>query len=125
MVCKTRHDPLHRMALVPRVMEARGLDVTPPMIDKFQQVGDSAAVAILQRIYRDEIGHVRIGNFWYQALCAREGLDPRDNFSQFARSSTWAGRLRGPFNWPARIQAGFAEQELSVPWSGTLDQRRR
>jgi len=113
MVCKTRHDALHRMALVPRVMEARGLDVTPPMIDKFQQVGDSAAVAILERIYRDEIGHVRIGNFWYQALCAREGLDPTTTFRSLL-GEYMDGPLRGPFNWPARIQAGFAEQELSA-----------
>ena len=113
MVCKTRHDALHRMALVPRVMEARGLDVTPPMIGKFQQVGDSAAVAILERIYRDEIGHVRIGNFWYQALCERRGLDPAITFRRLL-GEYMDGPLRGPFNWPARIEAGFAEQELSA-----------
>lgn len=113
MVCKTRHDALHRMALVPRVMEARGLDVTPAMIDKFEQVGDDAAVAILERIYRDEIGHVRIGNFWYQALCERRGVDPETTFRRLL-GEYMGGPLRGPFNWPARIQAGFGEQELSA-----------
>jgi len=113
MVCKTRHDALHRMALVPRVMEARGLDVTPAMIDKFQQVGDSAAVAILERIYRDEIGHVRIGNFWYQELCERRGVDPAATFRRLL-GEYMDGPLRGPFNWTARIQAGFEEQELSA-----------
>lgn len=113
MVCRTRHDALHRMALVPRVMEARGLDVTPAMIDKFQQVGDTAAVAILERIYRDEIGHVRIGNFWYQTLCEREGRDPAATFRRLL-GEYMDSPLRGPFNWPARIQAGFAEQELKA-----------
>jgi uncharacterized ferritin-like protein (DUF455 family) len=111
MVCKTRHDALHRMALVPRVMEARGLDVTPAMIDKFQQVGDVAAVAILERIYQDEIGHVRIGNFWYRALCKRQQLDPAATFRGLL-DDYMGGPPHGPFNWPARIQAGFAEQEL-------------
>jgi uncharacterized ferritin-like protein (DUF455 family) len=112
MVCKTRHDALLRMALVPRVMEARGLDVTPAMIDKFQQVGDAAAVAILKRIYRDEIEHVRIGNFWYQTLCEHRQLDPVATF-RCLLDEYMGGPPRGPFNWPARIQAGFAEQELS------------
>lgn len=111
MVCKTRHDPLHRMALVPRVMEARGLDVTPALIERFRQVDDVAAVAILERIYREEIGHVRIGNFWYQALCERQGLDPVTTFRGLV-GEYMHGQLHGPFNWPARIQAGFAEQEL-------------
>jgi uncharacterized ferritin-like protein (DUF455 family) len=113
MVCRTRHDPLHRMALVPRVMEARGLDVTPAMIEKFDQVGDTAAVAILERIYHDEIDHVRIGNHWYQLFCDQRGIDAQSQFKLLV-DDYMGGKLRGPFNWPARLEAGFAEAELSA-----------
>ena len=118
MVCKTRHDVLHRMALVPRVMEARGLDVTPGMIDRFDQVGDAQAVDILKVIYADEIGHVAIGNFWYQRLCAERGLEPGSTF-QLLVDEYLGGKLRGPFNWSARLEAGFSETELKA-----LEQRR-
>lgn len=113
MVCKTRHDVLHRMALVPRVMEARGLDVTPSMIAKFKQNNDSVAVEILEIIYRDEIGHVRIGNHWYGYLCEQQGLDAEKTFRDLVMQYM-DGNLRGPFNWPARIEAGFQEAELSA-----------
>jgi uncharacterized ferritin-like protein (DUF455 family) len=113
MTCKTRHDPLHRMALVPRVMEARGLDVTPAMIEKFGQHDDRAAVAILEQIYRDEIGHVRIGNRWYRELCKRQGVDAEATFRDLI-DEYMGGKLRGPFNWPARIEAGFEADELST-----------
>jgi len=113
MVCKTRHDSLHRMALVPRVMEARGLDVTPAMIKKFRQYDDLAAVAILEQIYRDEIGHVRIGNHWYRELCRQRGLDAEATFRDLI-DQYMGGKLRGPFNWPARIEAGFEADELSA-----------
>ena len=116
MVCKTRHDALHRMALVPRVMEARGLDVTPLMIKKFGQADDAAAVAILERIYRDEIDHVRIGNRWYQLLCDQQGLDAESTFRALI-DQYMGGNLRGPFNWAARIEAGFSAEEL-----GSLEQ---
>jgi uncharacterized ferritin-like protein (DUF455 family) len=113
MVCRTRHDPLHRMALVPRVMEARGLDVTPAMIEKFDQVGDTAAVAILERIFDDEIDHVRIGNHWYQLFCDQRGIDAQSQFKLLV-DDYMGGKLRGPFNWPARLEAGFSEAELSA-----------
>jgi uncharacterized ferritin-like protein (DUF455 family) len=113
MVCKTRHDALHRMALVPRVMEARGLDVTPMMIKKFGQVDDAAAVMILERIYRDEIDHVRIGNHWYHFLCDQQGVDPVSTFRELIEMYM-GGKLRGPFNWPARLEAGFAAEELKA-----------
>ena len=113
MVCKTRDDVLHRMALVPRVMEARGLDVTPGMIERFQQVGDSEAVDILRIIYADEIGHVRIGNHWYQFLCEQQQLDPVATFQNLI-AEYLGGQLRGPFNWPARLEAGFEEAELKA-----------
>ena len=112
MVCKTRHDALHRMALVPRVMEARGLDVTPAMIAKFSQVQDKPAVAILQQIYQDEIGHVRIGNHWYRHLCDQRGVDAEITFRELL-DRYMGGKLRGPFNWPARIEAGFETSELT------------
>jgi uncharacterized ferritin-like protein (DUF455 family) len=112
MVCRTRHDVLHRMAMVPRVMEARGLDVTPLMIRKFRQVDDDAAVAILEQIYRDEIDHVRIGNHWYQLLCDQQGLDAETTFRRLI-DQYMRGKLGGPFNWPARIEAGFKAAELS------------
>lgn len=111
MVCRTRHDVLHRMALVPRVMEARGLDVTPGMIERFQQVNDSGAVEILRVIYADEIGHVRIGNHWYQTLCEQRHLDPVETF-QGLIDEYLGGQLRGPFNWPGRLEAGFEESEM-------------
>ncbi len=113
MVCKTRHNALHRMALVPRVMEARGLDVTPMMIKKFRQADDAAAVAILERIYRDEIDHVRVGNHWYQLLCEQQNLDTEVTFRALI-DQYMGGKLRGPFNWSARIEAGFTAAELSA-----------
>jgi uncharacterized ferritin-like protein (DUF455 family) len=112
MVCKTRHDVLHRMALVPRVMEARGLDVTPGLMKKFNQVGDQRTVEILQVIYQEEIGHVAIGNRWYQYCCAQRGVDARETFAALIDQYI-ASRLRGPFNHQARIQAGFEEDELN------------
>lgn len=111
MVCKTRHDVLHRMALVPRVMEARGLDVTPGMISRFEQAGDHRAVSILQVIYREEVGHVQIGNFWYHYCCQQRELDAKVTFKQLIESY-FGGRLRGPFNWQARLEAGFDEVEI-------------
>jgi uncharacterized ferritin-like protein (DUF455 family) len=113
MVCQTRDDVLHRMALVPRVMEARGLDVTPGMIAKFEQVGDQAAVGILEIIYRDEVGHVRIGNHWYHQLCEQQGLDSSETFRELIKRYM-GGKLRGPFNWPARLEAGFQTAELNA-----------
>ena len=113
MVCKTRDNVLHRMALVPRVMEARGLDVTPSMMDRFQQFGDTAAVAILGVIYRDEVVHVRIGDYWFRWLCAEQGFDAESTFRELV-GEYMGGRLRGPFNWAARLEAGFGETELDA-----------
>ena len=112
MVCKTRHDCLHRMALVPRVMEARGLDVTPTMINKFNQAGDDKTVEILQIIYKDEINHVRIGNYWYQFLCDKNSVDAQSTFVELI-DEYLGGQLRGPFNFEARVEAGFTSAELS------------
>lgn len=113
MVCKTREDVLHRMALVPRVMEARGLDVTPAMIDRLNQAGDGPAVEILEVILEDEITHVRIGNYWYEYLCQQRGLDRNTTFQALV-AKFLDGRLRGPFNHPARLAAGFDAAELEL-----------
>ena len=107
----TRGDVLARMALVPRTLEARGLDATPPIQAKLRKAGDLAAVAILDIILRDEIGHVAIGNHWYRWLCQRAGLDPVAHYPALV-SRYAAPRLRPPFNRQARSAAGFSEEEL-------------
>jgi len=112
MAHKTRNDALARLALVPRTLEARGLDAAPPMRDKLLSAGDTAAAAILDIILRDEIGHVAVGNHWYRQLCQARGLDPISCYAELARRHG-APRLRGPFNLPARRAAGFDEAELA------------
>jgi uncharacterized ferritin-like protein (DUF455 family) len=115
MTAKTGGDVLARMALVPRTLEARGLDATPPMQAKLRKVGTPealAAVAILDIILRDEIGHVAIGNHWYRHLCAQRGLDPVATYPVLARQYG-APRLKGPLNLDARRLAGFDEAELA------------
>lgn len=113
MACKTDHDVLVRMALVPRVLEARGLDVAPAMIDKLNNAGDADSAAILNTIYHDEIDHVRVGNHWFGYVCDQRGLKPLDVFSSLLREHS-RGVLRGPYNSVARIQAGFTEDELQA-----------
>ena len=112
MARRTAHDPLVRMALVPRVLEARGLDVTPGMIEKLKQVGDTATGAILEIILRDEIKHVAIGSRWFNYLCKQRNLCPETTFSELIKEH-FNGELRGPFNYEARSQAGFSPQELN------------
>lgn len=102
-----------RMALVPRTLEARGLDATPPIQAKLRRCGDDAAVAILDIILRDEIGHVAIGNHWYRWLCARDGLDPADHYAALA-ARHGAPRLQPPFNLDARRAAGFTAEEMKT-----------
>jgi uncharacterized ferritin-like protein (DUF455 family) len=111
MAVKTADDVVARMALVPRVLEARGLDVTPKMIERLKSVGDLEAVAILNVIYQDEITHVRIGSDWFSYLCERTDLEPRTNFIRLVKKY-FHGELKGPFNIAARLQAGFDENEL-------------
>ncbi|WP_426106213.1 ferritin-like domain-containing protein [Massilia sp. TSP1-1-2] len=112
MVEKTRGDVLARMALVPRTLEARGLDAIPPLRAKLAQAGDMAAAVILDRIFADEIGHVEIGNRWYRYLCEQRGLEPRAAYATLAARYE-APVLKGPFNFEARRQAGFTETELA------------
>lgn len=109
--CKTDHDVMVRMALVPRVLEARGLDVTPGMMARLREVGDEQTVSILEIILRDEIGHVRIGSRWFRHCCEQRGLEAEATFRQLLREVMGAP-LRGPFYTEARLQAGFSAAEL-------------
>ena len=113
MVAKTQEDILARMALVPRTMEARGLDAAPSTRNKLSQIGDEAGAAIIDIILRDEIGHVAIGNRWYAHLCAERGLEPVAEYAKLTVQYK-APKLRGPFNLDARRAAGFTEAELGA-----------
>lgn len=115
MVERTKDDVVARMALVPRTLEARGLDATPPMQEKLRKVGTPDAlkiISILNIILRDEVGHVAIGNHWYRWLCERDGLDPVAHFQKLC-SQHCAPRIRAPINEEARRLAGFTSDEIS------------
>lgn len=112
----TRHDVTARMALVPRTLEARGLDATPIIQAKLRKVGTPralAAVAILDTILHEEVGHVAIGNHWYHWLCQRDGLDPMAFYARVAILHG-APRLKPPFNILARKMAGFSDTEIAA-----------
>jgi uncharacterized ferritin-like protein (DUF455 family) len=111
---KTKHDVLARMALVPRTLEARGLDATPLIQARLRRVNTPdalRAVDILDVILRDEVGHVAIGNRWYRWLCDGAGLDPIAHYRMLYRRHE-APRLKAPFNLEARARAGFTDEEL-------------
>ena len=112
MAEKTAHDGLARMALVPRVLEARGLDVTPAMIDKLRALGDDATADILETILREEVAHVAAGSRWYRWYCTRDGIEPRARFRELLAEYARAV-LHGPFNLEARAAAGFDADELA------------
>lgn len=107
---KTAQDVMLRMALVPRVLEARGLDVTPGMIRRLREVGDPASIAVLEVILGEEVAHVAAGTRWFRWCCAQRGLDPDLEFP--ALLSQHGVMLRPPLNGPARRQAGFRTEEL-------------
>jgi len=113
MAEKTAHDGLARMALVPRVLEARGLDVTPAMIVKLRALGDDATATILETILREEIAHVAAGSRWFRWHCEREGTDARVRFRELLDAYAH-GSLRGPFNRDARLAAGFDAEEIAA-----------
>ncbi|HTH59107.1 MAG TPA: ferritin-like domain-containing protein, partial [Paraburkholderia sp.] len=113
MAEKTKGDLLARLALVPRTLEARGLDASPPIRARLKQAGDDASAAILDVILRDEVGHVRIGNHWFRHLCRERGVDPHAAWRDLA-VRYHAPRLRGPFNFDARRSAGFDDAELDA-----------
>ena len=112
MVAKTSGDVLARMALVPRTLEARGLDAIPPLRAKLAQAGDLAAAEILDVLLRDEVGHVEIGNRWYCWLCDLRGLEPLATYDDLTVRYK-APVLKGPFNIEGRRAAGFTEAELA------------
>jgi uncharacterized ferritin-like protein (DUF455 family) len=111
MVEKTTDSILARMALVPRTMESRGLDALPPIQEKLNQANDSQTAAILQIILNDEIGHVEIGNRWFNYLCQKNQLNPIDAYAELVKKYE-APKLKGPFNYQARKAAGFTDAEL-------------
>ncbi len=111
MAVDTAHDPMIRMALVPRVLEARGLDVTPGIMRKLAEIGDVQAVELLKIIQHDEIGHVEIGTRWFRYLCEQRKLEPEKTFQDLL-SQYMKGSIKGPLDRQARRQAGFTEAEL-------------
>ena len=113
MVERTSDAVIARMALVPRTMEARGLDAVPAIRDRFKQIKDAKVVEILEIILRDEIGHVAIGNQWFNYLCDQENLSAISAYKTLARKYH-APILRGPFNIEGRRQAGFTSEELDL-----------
>jgi uncharacterized ferritin-like protein (DUF455 family) len=113
MAERTAHSCLERMALVPRVLEARGLDVTPGMIVRLRAVGDDATATILELILREEIAHVAAGSRWFHWCCQRAGVEPHSTFSALLHAHAGPA-LRGPFNHAARIEAGFSAEEMAL-----------
>jgi uncharacterized ferritin-like protein (DUF455 family) len=104
---ETADDPLARLAIVPLVLEARGLDVTPPMIASLRKAGDARSATVLERIYDDEIGHVAVGRRWFDWLCGARGLEPKTSWQALVRRHFRDG-LKRPFNAEARSRAGLA-----------------
>lgn len=113
MALNTSDSALIRMALVPRVLEARGLDVTPGMIKKLYANGEDATAKILEIIFEQEIGHVAIGSRWFKYLCEQDNLQPDETF-KILLSSRFTGKLHGPFELDARRSAGFSKVELEM-----------
>ncbi|MEY4284274.1 MAG: hypothetical protein RL111_949 [Pseudomonadota bacterium] len=112
----TSSDWLARMALVPRTLEARGLDATPLIQAKLAKIGSPAAqrlIAVLDVILREEEGHVAIGNHWFRQACAQRGLEPESTYASLLRAHR-APRVKPPFNWHSRRRAGFSEAELQA-----------
>ena len=112
MAVETADSCLRRMALVPRVLEARGLDVTPGMIARLRSVGDRPTVEILEVILREEVAHVAAGSRWFSWCCGQAGAEPEATFADLLEKYM-RGSLRGPFNTEARLTAGFSDAELA------------
>ncbi|HEX4842597.1 MAG TPA: ferritin-like domain-containing protein [Limnobacter sp.] len=112
MAEKTADSLLARLALVPRLLEARGLDVSPAIRNKLANAGDEASAQVLDIILRDEIGHVAIGNAWFNHQCRLAGMAPIEAFEHCLKAYV-APQPRSPFNFDARAKAGFSEDELA------------
>jgi len=102
---------LARLAIVPRCMEARGLDITPKMIEKFKTLGDEESVKLLSRILEDEVGHVKIGSYWFKTICQQQGLNYQEKYKEMIEKF-YVGKPKGPFNRELRIIAGFSNAEI-------------
>jgi uncharacterized ferritin-like protein (DUF455 family) len=113
MAQKTAPDPLERMALVPRLMEARGLDATPVIMEKLRGIGDDHGLSILEIVLRDEIGHVSLGDAWFRYFCAERGLDVETTYRQLLEKHN-APRPVAPLNRAARRAAGFSDAEIDA-----------
>jgi uncharacterized ferritin-like protein (DUF455 family) len=113
MAQRTKADVLARMALVPRTLEARGLDASPQVRNKLLSVQDLRGAEILSIILKDEVGHVAIGNYWYRYCCTQRQLDPVATYAQLALTYQ-APKLRAPLNLEARAAAGFTQEELDL-----------
>jgi uncharacterized ferritin-like protein (DUF455 family) len=113
MAQRTADDCMKRMALVPRVLEARGLDVTPGMIERLNTAGDDETARILGIILDEEVRHVEIGSYWFRTCCDQRGLEPESTFLGLLKEY-FSGSLRGPFNIPARMRAGFTQREMDA-----------
>jgi uncharacterized ferritin-like protein (DUF455 family) len=111
MAVKTADSCLERMALVPRVLEARGLDVTPGMMSRLKKAGDPETVLVLEVILAEEVRHVEVGTRWFHHCCQAAGVDPDETFLHLLETR-FGGRIKGPFNTAARIRAGFSEREM-------------
>ena len=119
---KTAEDVLLRMALVPRILEARGLDVNPGIMEKLRSIGDSESVQILEIILRDEVGHVEAGTRWFRYVCEQRNLNPDETFIALVREHL-PRSIRGPFYEPGRKEAGFTEWEMDA--LKAIDQENR
>lgn len=113
MAERTQADIVARLALVPRTLEARGLDASPAVRHKLASGGDRRGAEIVDLILREEIGHVAIGNYWYRWLCAQRGVDPVTHYEELALTYR-APKLKGPFNVQARLAAGFEPEEIAA-----------
>jgi len=108
----TADDLPGRLAMVPRCMEARGLDVTPALIEKFKMLGDAASVAILTRILTDEVGHVELGSYWFKFVCRQRGFEAEAKYRALIDQYYVGGKPKGPFNRELRKIAGFSDAEI-------------
>jgi uncharacterized ferritin-like protein (DUF455 family) len=109
----TAHDPLARLAIVPMVLEARGLDVTPAMIGRFAAAGDAVSAQVLRRILRDEVRHVAAGVRWFESLCAERRIAPPDSWRALV-ARHFGGRIKPPFNDSARHAAGLTKEFYAI-----------
>lgn len=108
----TADDLPGRLAMVPRCMEARGLDVTPALIEKFKRLGDDDSVALLTRILTDEVGHVELGSKWFKFVCRRRGFEAEAKYRDLIDQYYIGGKPKGPFNRELRKIAGFSDAEI-------------